>query len=160
MPTFPPKPAVSKSTPVKPQAVKPTPVANVAPKAAAPKAAPAAKRDLPVVTVVGRLGRDAEVKTVGEQVVCEFSIAVDDGVGQDKVTTWYKVASWNGAVEKTQHLAKGDRVVVKGTHKVTEKDGKTYHDVSAFFVLRAVEIEAPEEEMPGDAPEDEASAEE
>lgn len=152
-------PTPTKVAPAKPVAPAQPASAKPAPTKAAPaKPAPKAKayEDRPVVTLIGRLGRDAEVKTVGAdgKLVCEFSVAVDNGIGESKTTTWYRVSAWNGQVETTQHLAKGDRVALKGALKTTEKDGKTYYDVSAFFVLRAVEIEPPAMEMPDDEPEE------
>ena len=45
-------------------------------------------------TFVGRLPRDAQLKDVGVNKVCNFSIASDVGFGDKKKTLWIECAMW------------------------------------------------------------------
>lgn len=64
----------------------------------------------------GRLGKDAELKyTPKGDAVCNFSIAVDAGYGDNKKTLWIACAIWRERAEKlAQYLTKGKFVAVSG----------------------------------------------
>jgi len=104
------------------------------------------------IEVVGTLGKDPELKFVqgknGQFAVAEFSIADSqrenkNGEWADGLTVWYKVSVLGKQAETvTDHLAKGTRVKVVGTFKVTEytaKDGT----VKQGFEIKADEITLP-----------------
>ena len=121
-------------------------------KATAPAASPAAakKPAFPTVTVLGRLGNDPDLKTVGDNVVCEFSLAEDvytgakDAEGKAvKTTVWYKVAAWNGMSDRAQYLAKGQEVVVRGGLKVTQGEKREFRDISANVIRLASPMPEP-----------------
>lgn len=77
------------------------------------------------ISVVGRLGRDSELKTVGSGAVLEFSVASDTGFGDKKVTSWYRCALWGKRGESLQaHLVKGTQVAVFGELTLREYTGK------------------------------------
>lgn len=67
--------------------------------------------------IVGRVGRDAEVKTVGERQVAEFSVATSpykSGKLKDK-TVWVKVTAWNALADIVgKYVRKGMIVRVEG----------------------------------------------
>ena len=70
---------------------------------------------LSIITVHGNLGRDAELKTVGENTVCEFSVAVSKKARGEETTSWYRAAVWGKRGESlAQHLTKGTSVVISG----------------------------------------------
>lgn len=81
--------------------------------------------------LVGRLGRDAEVKYVTSRTaVCSFSLAVNEkirrGKGYEGVTTWLRVACWDKVAEQAGNLKKGELVLVEGalrTDKWRDKHG-------------------------------------
>jgi single-strand DNA-binding protein len=77
--------------------------------------------------VVGRLGRDAEMKTAGQHSFAAFSVATDHGFGDKKITTWVDVTVWGKSAEFAAKLAKGDQVAVSGKCYLRkwEKDGKS-----------------------------------
>ncbi len=80
-----------------------------------------------VLTLVGRLGADPELKTVGENVVANFSIATDRKEKGEKVTDWHRCSLWGkGAETLCAHLKKGDVVGVTGavTYRTFEKNGE------------------------------------
>ncbi len=79
--------------------------------------------------ILGTIGRDPVLRTAGESQVCDFSVAVNHR-GKDKTgalterTVWYKVSVWSRSGQAAaQHLRKGMRVYIHGTHDV-----ETYTD--------------------------------
>lgn len=69
-----------------------------------------------VVSIIGRLGRDPESRKTGSgKSVANFTIAVDDGFGERKKTSWIPVVAWEKTAELAeQYLAKGSQVAVEG----------------------------------------------
>lgn len=61
-----------------------------------------------------RIGRDAELKTVGQGTqLCEFSAAYDVGYGQNKQTQWVRCAIFGNRAEKVvSMLTKGKQIVI------------------------------------------------
>lgn len=85
------------------------------------------------VILVGNLGRDPELRQVGQSgQVCNFSIATTemwkdrDGNKQEK-TEWHRISCWGQlATICNEHLRKGRQVYVEGsltTREWTDKDG-------------------------------------
>jgi len=65
----------------------------------------------------GNLGRDAEVKTTQSgKVVCSFSVAVQDGYGDNQRTKWVKCSLFGKRAEGNlpQYLTSGTKVLVTG----------------------------------------------
>lgn len=78
----------------------------------------------------GRLGRDADRRaTPNGKSVCNFSIGVDVGWGENKKTLWVGCALWGERGEKlAQYLTKGTAVAVAGEIDIRmyeTKDGST-----------------------------------
>lgn len=73
----------------------------------------------------GYLGRDAEVRTVGDNKVCNFSIAVRTGWGDRESTLWVSCALWGERGDKlSQYLTKGSAVTVSGDVDIRQYDKK------------------------------------
>ncbi|MCK6616278.1 MAG: single-stranded DNA-binding protein [Cyclobacteriaceae bacterium] len=80
------------------------------------------------VQLIGRLGKDPEVKTFGDKTRASFSIATSDSYKNQKGekvqdTQWHNVVIWGklaGIAEK--YLKKGNEVAVEGklVHRVYE----------------------------------------
>lgn len=87
-------------------------------------------------TIIGRLGRDPDLKTVGSgRQVCNLSIASDHGFGDRKSTTWVRASVWGKAGENAaRFLRKGSEVAVQGVVYTREHDGKTYVECDASNV--------------------------
>lgn len=98
------------------------------------------------VILVGRLGRDPEVRfTGGGQAVANFSLAVDEsykdkaGEKQQK-TEWVNLVVWGTLAENVvqPHLHKGDLIYAEGKlqSRKYEKDGepKTITEVNVFSI--------------------------
>jgi single-strand DNA-binding protein len=81
-----------------------------------------------VLTVSGRVGQDAELRTTqsGEK-VCSFSLANDIGWGERKKTQWFECSYWGKRGEAVSgYIKKGDRIAVSGEVQLVEftrKDG-------------------------------------
>src|SRR5437763_16206043 len=77
------------------------------------------RRQTPMATLnqcsfIGRLGKDPEMNyTPSGKAVTKFSLAVDQGKGQD--TLWLTIVCWNDLAERMhEYLSKGQLVVVQG----------------------------------------------
>ena len=91
-------------------------------------------------TGTGRLGKDVELRyTQSGKAFATFSLAVDDGYGENRKTYWFSVVVWDKLAETCANsLKKGSKVLVDGklTSRTSEKDGKkqTFWDIVAFSV--------------------------
>lgn len=91
------------------------------------------------VTLVGRLGKDAETKDVGSTTLANISIATTrwDTKKKEEVTEWVPVTLWNPG-KVVDYLTKGTLVLVKARvfQRSWQKDGKTKYatEVHSNFV--------------------------
>lgn len=81
-----------------------------------------------IFTGIGRLGRDAEVRhTSAGKPVTTFAVAIEDGFGEHKTTTWMDCAMFGERGEKiASYIRKGDRIGVTGSIRLdtyTTRDG-------------------------------------
>jgi single stranded DNA-binding protein (ssb) len=80
------------------------------------------------VQVIGRLGREPEIRQAGASRVCSLSLAIEssfkDANGDwHKKTTWMRVSVWGKPADGLAHLEKGDLVFVAG-----ELESKSWQD--------------------------------
>ena len=68
------------------------------------------------IIIIGNLGRDPELKfTADGNPVTTFSVAVNDGFGENKRVMWVRVSAWGKQAEPcNQYLRKGSKVFVSG----------------------------------------------
>lgn len=105
------------------------------------------------ITIVGRLGRDPELRyTQAGKAVASFSLAVDRR-GKDAGTDWFQVTAWERLGELcNEHLKKGRQAAIRGRMQSNqrEKDGvkTTYWEV----VAEEVQFIGPREEESAPAP--------
>lgn len=81
-----------------------------------------------MITVSGFLAAPAQVKQVGEDAVCEFSIAHNRKERGEEHTDWYRMSVWGKrATAVAPFLTKGKGVMVMGDLAVRtyQKDGET-----------------------------------
>lgn len=88
------------------------------------------------ICIAGTLGKDAAVRrTQAGEPVLGFSVAVDDGYGENKQTIWFDVALWGKRGQALEpHLKKGTKVTVSGDF------GTRQHENRTFFTCRANDI--------------------
>lgn len=104
------------------------------------------------VTLIGRLGKDPEVKEVSNgKKVAKMSVATDR-YGADK-PDWHNVIAWDKLAENCQaFLTKGSRVYIEGriNYRKYEKDGETKY--STDIVAYTVNFLDPKKQTLPDAP--------
>jgi single-strand DNA-binding protein len=94
------------------------------------------------VQLIGRLGKDPEVKMFGEKKKASFSIATADSYKNakgEKVedTQWHNIVIWGGlATVAEKYLKKGNEVAIEGklVHRVYETSAgekKFFTEISA-----------------------------
>ena len=76
------------------------------------------------ITLVGRLAQDPEKRTTNSGTsVCQLTIPVDTGWGDNKSTTWWRVSLFGKRADSAaQYLSKGSWVSVSGPASVREYD--------------------------------------
>jgi single-strand DNA-binding protein len=90
--------------------------------------------------LVGRLGRDAELKYVNSRTpVCSFSLALNEkirrGKGYEGVTTWLRVACWDKLAEQAGNLKKGELVLIEGSLRKEKWKTKTGEEREGLQVM-------------------------
>ena len=90
--------------------------------------------DMNSVNLIGRLGRDPEVKTTNAgDTICNFSIAVN--TGKDK-SIWVNITCFKFAAEfASKNLTKGRKVSVSGRLAVDEYTNKEGQKVTKTYVI-------------------------
>lgn len=86
------------------------------------------------VSLIGRLGKDPDVREVSGVKVATFTMATSeggyrksDGTEVPEKTQWHSVVLWRGLAEVAEkYLHKGDRVYVEGkiSYRTYEKEGQ------------------------------------
>lgn len=90
------------------------------------------------ISISGTIGRDAETRQAGQSTVTSFSVAVDDGWGENKTTIWFDCSIWGQRGEKVaQYMTKGGKVSLSGELSTREHNGKTY------LQIRVAEFDLP-----------------
>ena len=87
-----------------------------------------------LITIVGALGKDSELRSNERGEFIAFSVAVNKSYKKDSGVDWFGVSYFNTNLH--QHLKKGQKVVVSGELLISEKqspDGSTrvFHNVKA-----------------------------
>jgi len=76
------------------------------------------------IVLTGRLARDPEMRTTASGTsICNLTVPVDSGYGDNKTTTWWKVAIFGKRAEvASRYLRKGSWVSVTGAPRVATWD--------------------------------------
>ena len=112
------------------------------------------------ITVAGILGKDGELKQVGQENVLAFSVC--DSQGREKSAIWWNCQLWGRrATSLQQYLIKGASVTITGQvtqREYTDKTGqkKMAQDVRINDV--ALQGSKRQEEAPPQAPKQQASS--
>lgn len=79
------------------------------------------------VVVVGNLGKDPDIRATGSgKKVANFSLAVDQGFGDNKRTEWVNIVAFDKLAELAEkYLKKGKTVALSGTLQTSSWDDKT-----------------------------------
>lgn len=112
------------------------------------------------VMLLGNLGKDPEVKKVGDQSVCNFSIATSekwtkDGETKEK-TEWHRIVVWGKLADLCgEYLKKGRQAFIEGklTTRSYEKDGATVYTtevVASSVQFIGGKVAEPQDDLIGD----------
>ena len=72
------------------------------------------------IQIIGRVGKDAEVKDFNNNQVINFSVAVSEKFTNKQTgeittnTLWFECAKWGNNVSVAQYIKKGGQIFVKG----------------------------------------------
>lgn len=99
------------------------------------------------ISLIGNVGNDPEVKTVGDTKVASISLGVTekgyttkDGKKIEDRTTWFRIGLWRGLADVVEkYVSKGDKLFVEGKmlSREYEKDGVKH----TAWEVTATEIE-------------------
>jgi single-strand DNA-binding protein len=68
------------------------------------------------ITLVGNLGKEAEIKETSAGTVATFSLAVyRSGRGEQTVTDWFNVTCWHDLARGMERMPKGSKLIVVGS---------------------------------------------
>ena len=89
------------------------------------------------VTLIGNLGKEPEIKTVGnDKKMSKFSIATSESY-KDKDGEWKQKTQWHNVTVWSEVKAdKGDTLYVEGKIEYREHEGKYYTDIIASYVRK------------------------
>lgn len=78
------------------------------------------------VILMGRLTKDPELRHTGNQTpVCAFSVAVDNGYGENKHTDFINCVAWNKTAEfVSKYFTKGKMIIVIGRISARSWEGQ------------------------------------
>jgi len=80
--------------------------------------------------IIGHLGKDPELRPVGDSSVCNFTIATSEKHKDKETTEWHRIVAWGKTAELCgQYLKKGSQVCVEGKlqTRMWEKDGTKHY---------------------------------
>lgn len=94
------------------------------------------------ITVTGRLGKDPEQRhTQGGKTVTNFSLAVDDGWGENKKTIWLGIVTWEKTAElASKYLKKGSKVLISGALQIRQYESGDQTKTAVEIVARQLEF--------------------
>lgn len=85
-----------------------------------------------VITIIGRLTKDCEIRQGKKGEFATFSVAVKDGYGQNERPIYFDIMYWNANLKTS--LVKGKEVAVTGEFSTNEYKEKTYLKINASEV--------------------------
>ena len=76
--------------------------------------------------LMGRLTRDPELRHTGtEKAVCNFTVAIDNGYGDNRSTDFINCVAWNKTAEFVdKYFTKGRMIIVIGRIQTRSWDGR------------------------------------
>lgn len=89
--------------------------------------------------ILGRAGRDAEVRDVNGEAVANFSVAVDQGKdrnGQERAPVWYSVSVWGKLADVCgRYVKKGMMLQVQGRPRARAYTGKNGQPAASLDLI-------------------------
>lgn len=103
-----------------------------------------------LVTIIGNMGKEAELKETTAGHVAKFSLAVyRNGKGEEAVTDWLNVVAWHDLARGLSGLPKGTKLIVIGSvvSRSYESEGvkKYITEIQAREIGKDISIKKDEE---------------
>ena len=118
------------------------------------------------VTLIGRLGKDPEIKTTNAgKKFARFSLATSKKIKGEDVTQWHQVVVWNEKLSEVieSYVNKGDMLAIQGEieYRKYEKDGveKYATDIVIPAFGGSMSMLTPKSEKSGGGPADDGGGE-
>lgn len=93
------------------------------------------------INIIGNVTRDPETRNVGSGTVAQFSVAVNEGSGDRKKTTFFDCDAWDQKASfVSQYVGKGALVYVSGRVVIDEYTG-TDGQKRRSFKIRAYDVQ-------------------
>ena len=94
------------------------------------------------VTLIGNVGKPEDLKyTQSGKALINFSLAVNDGKGDQQTTTWYRCALFGQLAESlAPYIVKGKQVYVEGKLTAREYEGKNGKGFSLDVDVREIQL--------------------
>ena len=110
------------------------------------------------LNIIGRIGNNAEIRhTQKGTALCQFSVAITSGWGDNEKTTWVRCTAFGDRYQKlAPYIVKGDRIGVVGELEAQEwdkQDGSKGFSVAC--IVRDITLLAPKRDQ---APQQQAPA--
>ena len=103
-------------------------------------------------TIIGNVGSDPEMRfTPAGNAVANFSVAVNDKVGENDHTEWFKVVTWKKLAETcNQNVHKGMLVCVEGRMQTSdwESEDEVKHYKTELIASRVIFLSKSEQREP------------
>ncbi len=104
-----------------------------------------------MVTIIGNLGKPAEVKETKAGTVAKFNLAVyRSGKGEEAIIDWLNVVAWHDLARGMSGIAKGSKLIIVGSiaTRSYEKDGivKYITEIQAREIGFDISVKKAEEE--------------
>ena len=95
------------------------------------------------LTVTGNIGKDAELKKVGNNYYAAFSLAITERVKGENKTTWIDVMKYDKEGKLTPYLKKGVKLWLRGKPTTSGYTNKSGDIVSALtmWVMNDLEFQ-------------------
>jgi len=83
------------------------------------------------ITLLGRLGKDVDLKTSkNEKHFATFSVATNDGFGENKKTNWHNCIAFGKTAEIiAKYVKKGDELCIRGSVEYALSKDKIYTNI-------------------------------
>ena len=102
-----------------------------------------------VVVIIGNLTRDPEVRYKEDLAICKFTVAVSDGYGEKKTTSFIPVTVFGKMAENCERfLFKGSKAAVKGRIQTGSYEGKNGKVNTTEVIAEQVVFLSHKEERP------------
>ena len=120
------------------------------------------------IQVIGRLGKDPELREVGDSKVVNFSVATtekgftrQDGTKVEDHTEWFNCTAWNRLAEViAKYLKQGDLIYIEGKNRTRKYENNGVEMKTTDVIVSQMEMLGSKGGGPSEAPQQDPQQEE